>query len=211
MPPAAIARSVASVISRSPRSIRNSSAEAWGNFGAAPKPPSWRSKDSRSRSTALLSEGSPIGCEEGSSSAPPERRSRRLLAAGADLVAALAPGLGDRLQNLCPRGHPVSRLRWEVRASVERQLLGREEHVQRPAALAGHALHGLHVERVHVRALLAVDLHADELLVHQRRRLLVLEGLALHHVAPVARGVADRDEQRLVSLGGTSQRLLTPR
>ena len=39
---------------------------------------------------------------------------------------------------------------------------------------------------------------AHELLVHQRRDLGILEGLALHHVAPVAGRVADRDEQRPV-------------
>ena len=37
-----------------------------------------------------------------------------------------------------------------------------------------------------------------EALVHQRGDLRVLEGLALHDVAPVAGGVADRDEQRPV-------------
>ena len=58
----------------------------------------------------------------------------------------------------------------------------------------------VHVDRVDVRALLAVDLDADEALVHQRRDLRVLEGLALHHVAPVAGRVADRDEQRAVLL-----------
>ncbi len=128
------------------------------------------------------------------------------LAAGADLLGLLAPGLGDRLQHLRPRRHPVAGLGGEVGAAVERQLLGGEEDVQRPAPVAGHALHGLHVERVDVGALLAVDLDADELLVHQRRSARVLEGLALHHVAPVAGGVADRDEQRHIALAGARQR-----
>ena len=39
----------------------------------------------------------------------------------------------------------------------------------------------------------------------------VLERLALHHVAPVAGGVADRDEQRLLLIARASQRLLAPR
>jgi hypothetical protein len=86
----------------------------------------------------------------------------------------------------------------EVGAAVEGELLGREEHVQGPATVAGQGLDGLHVERVDVRALLAVDLHADEGFVHQRGRALILEGLVLHYVAPVAGGVADRHEQRLV-------------
>ena len=38
----------------------------------------------------------------------------------------------------------------------------------------------------------------------------VLEALALHDVAPVARGVADRDQQRAVLLARAAQRLLAP-
>ena len=48
--------------------------------------------------------------------------------------------------------------------------VGREEHRHRPAAAAGHRLHGLHVDGVDVGPLLAVDLHVDEQLVHHRRR-----------------------------------------
>ena len=98
-----------------------------------------------------------------------------------------------------------------VGAGVERHAVGRQERVQRPAAVAGHRLHRVHVDRVDVRALLAVDLHAHEVLVHQRRDLRVLEGLALHHVAPVAGRVADRDDQRLVLRAGARERLLAPR
>ena len=108
-------------------------------------------------------------------------------------------------------GMPWRGSRREVGAGVERHAVGRQERVQRPAAVAGHRLHGVHVDRVDVRALLAVDLDADEALVHQRRDLRVLEGLALHHVAPVAGRVADRDEQRLVLSRARRQRLLAPR
>ena len=106
---------------------------------------------------------------------------------------------------------PVARLGRPVGAGVERHALGREERVQRPAAVAGHRLDGVHVDRVDVGALLAVDLDADEVLVHQRRDLGVLEGLALHHVAPVAGGVADRDEDRLGLAARAPERLLAPR
>ena len=87
----------------------------------------------------------------------------------------------------------------------------REERVQRPAAGAGHRLHGVHVDRVDVRALLAVDLHADEVVVHDQRDVRVLEGLVLHDVAPVAGGVPDRDQDGLVLLPGARERLLAPR
>ena len=70
---------------------------------------------------------------------------------------------------------------------------------------------GVHVDRVEVRALLAVDLDVDEVLVLDARGLLVLERLVLHHVAPVARGVADREEDRPVLLARAGERLLAPR
>jgi hypothetical protein len=111
---------------------------------------------------------------------------QQVLSARADLLAVLAPGFGDRMQNLRPGGHPVAGLGWEVGPAVERELLGCEEHVQRPASVTGHPLDGLHVERVDIRALLAIDLHAHEALVHQLGSARILEGLSLHHVTPVA-------------------------
>ena len=76
---------------------------------------------------------------------------------------------------------------------------------------AGHGLHGVHVDRVDVRALLAIDLDAHEVLVHDAAIVRVLEGLVLHHVAPVAGGVADRDQHGLVLGAGARERLLAPR
>jgi hypothetical protein len=52
-------------------------------------------------------------------------------------------------------------------------------------------LHRLHVDRVDIGALLAVDLDVDEVVVHVGGGLRILEGLTLHHVAPVAGGIAD--------------------
>ena len=118
---------------------------------------------------------------------------------------------GDALEHHPPARHALARLGREVGAGVERHAVGREEGVQRPAAVAGHGLHGVHVDGVDVRALLAVDLDRHEVLVHQLRHRGVLERLALHHVAPVAGRVADRDEQRLLLVARAGQRLLAPR
>jgi hypothetical protein len=68
----------------------------------------------------------------------------------------------------------MSLLRGEVRAREEGLLVGGEEDVQRPATLACHRLAGLHTDRIDVGTLLAVDLHAHEGLVHERRGLLIL-------------------------------------
>ncbi len=54
------------------------------------------------------------------------------------------------------------------------------------------------VDLVQVRPLLAVNLDVDEVVVHHAGGGLVLEGFVRHHVTPVASGVADRQEDRLV-------------
>ncbi len=80
----------------------------------------------------------------------------------------------------------------------ERLALGREEHGERPAALRAHGLGRGLIELVDIGAFLAVDLHVDEQLVHQRRGFGIGEALVVHHMAPVARGVADGEQDRLV-------------
>ena len=134
-----------------------------------------------------------------------------LLGRGPDLVGALVPRLAHGVQNGRPGGHPLPVLGREVGAGVVGHLLGGQEHVQRPAALSGHGLARLHVDGVQVGPLLAVELDAHEALVHERRGVLVLERLALHHVAPVARRVADRQQDRDVALARRGQRLGPPR
>ena len=71
-------------------------------------------------------------------------------------------------------------------------------------------LERLHVDRVDVRALLAVDLDGHDPLVHLGGDVGVLEGLVLHHVAPVARGVADAHEHRLILGPGLGEGFLAP-
>src|SRR5205823_6473437 len=99
----------------------------------------------------------------------------------------------------------------KVRASVERDAFGSQEHRHGPAAAAGHRLDGLHVDLVDVGPLLAVDLDVDEQLVHDASDVVVLEGLALHDVAPVTRRVAHREQHRPVLLLGPREGLRPPR
>ena len=125
--------------------------------------------------------------------------------------AALPVRACHRLQHLPEARQPVARLRREVRAAVERLALGSEKCSQRPATVAGKRDDGVHVDRVEVGSFLPVDLDVDEVLVLDARRLLVLERLVLHHVAPVTRGVADGEEDRPVLLARAGERLLAPR
>src|SRR5690606_31893283 len=95
--------------------------------------------------------------------------------------------------------------------AVKRLPFRGEEHGHGPAAMPRHPLHGRHVERVDVRPLLSVYLDVDEAIVHDRRRILVLERFSLHHVAPVTGGVADRQEDGAILRAGAFKRLVTPR
>ena len=127
------------------------------------------------------------------------------------LVAPPLEGVDHRLHHHPEARHPAAVVGREVGAAVEGHPLGVAEDGHRPAAPPGHRLHRLHVEGVDVGALLAVDLDADEVLVHVGGGLRVLEGLALHHVAPVAGRVADREQDRAVLLASPGQRLGAPR
>ena len=115
-----------------------------------------------------------------------------------DLVTLLRPGPVHGVDDVQEARHVPAWLGWEIGTDVERAAVGRTDRVQGPATLTVQLERGVHVDLVDVGAFLSVDLDADEGLVHSRGDLRILEGLALHHVAPVAGAVADRDEQRLV-------------
>ena len=93
---------------------------------------------------------------------PGQRLDHPLPGAG-HLLPAVPPGLPDRGQQ------PVELRPREVGPAEERRPVRGEEAGHRPAAGAGHALGGLHVDRVDVRPLLPVDLDVDEAGVHQLR------------------------------------------
>ena len=117
----------------------------------------------------------------------------------------------DLLQHMHEGRPAVARLLGEVRAAPEGLGVGGEEHGERPAALLPELVQRRHVDGVDVRALLAVDLDVDEEVVHHARGLCVLEALMRHHVAPMAGGVADREQDRLAGTLGFSERTGPPR
>ena len=127
-------------------------------------------------------------CRRWSRSVPATRRTSSPLVCQASTSA---------VQHLPERRLTVPRLVGEVGAGEERVAVVVEHDRHRPAAVPGHRRGRLHVDRVHVRPLLAVDLDADEVLVEVRRGRLVLERLVRHHVAPVARGVPDAQQHRV--------------
>ncbi len=130
---------------------------------------------------------------------------------GGDLVRLLAVHLGDAAQDVDEgRPAPLAALR-EIRAAPERPRVAVEEHGERPAALLPQAMERAHVDRVDVGALLAVDLDVDEEIVHHRRSRLVLEAFVRHHMAPVAGGIADRQQNGLAGRLGLGDGLGAPR
>ncbi len=145
------------------------------------------------RSSALLRSVSSICCAWRSMSRSP-----------------LAPGTRDGLKEVAEARQAVTRLGREVRARIERLAFGRHEDRRRPAAGARQPDRRLHRDRVDVRPLLAVDLDVDEEVVHERRGVRILERLVCHDVAPMARAVADGDEERLLLRERERERLVAP-
>ena len=217
MPPSQMRSSVCSISSknrlspvRSPARQSSSNSAALGNFGAPRRPP-W-----------VGSNAPPICRANRSSSCAPittlpagrawlgEPRHQRV-AVLADLVRLLAKQPRNLAQHVDEGRPAVARGFREIRAAPDRLALRRQEHGQRPAALLAQMMQRRHVDLVDVGALLAVDFDVDEQLVHHRRGGVVLEALVRHDVAPVAGGVADREQDRLAGALAPRQRLRPPR
>ena len=130
---------------------------------------------------------------------------------GQDILALCLPRVGELAEHVGETWFTELGHRRKVGAAVKWLEVGREPDVERPAAAAGRGLHEGHVDFVHVGAFLAVELDADEMLVHHLGSGLVLERFALHHVAPVAGRVTDAQEDRLLLVARLLERLLAPR
>jgi hypothetical protein len=98
----------------------------------------------------------------------------------------------------------------EVGSSVKGNLIRCQEYGHGPTAAPGHHLHGGHIDRIQVRPLFSIDLDIDEVFVHQPGDFFILERLVFHDVAPVARRVADAEQNGFVFFPCSMQRLLAP-
>ncbi len=139
------------------------------------------------------------------------QRLQQARAVGLDLVRLVVEGLRDAAQHVQKARPAVARGMGEVGAAPERLARRRAEHGERPAARLAQHLQRLHVDRVDIGPLLAVDLDVDEQLVHERRHFRRFEALVRHDVAPVAGGIADRQQDRPVGALGLGERRLAPR
>ena len=125
--------------------------------------------------------------------------------------AILPPRLRQALENRAEAGTAVAVVRRKIGAAEEGLAVRSQKHRHGPAPAAGGRLHEQHVDAVHVRALFTIHLDRNEIAIQQPRDVRILEGLALHDVAPVAGGIAHRKEHRLVFAQRLFERLLAPR
>ena len=130
---------------------------------------------------------------------------------GLHIGTARPIGIEDVHENALESRHSVAIVGREVRAGVKRSAVRRQKNRHRPAAVPGHQLHGLHVNRVDIRPFFAIDFNGHEMVVEDLRELIVLERLALHHVAPVTRRISDRKKHGLVFAARFSERFFAPR
>ena len=153
---------------------------------------------------ALLSSSAPIGhparLARGAGE-PLHQRGAVLL----DLLRLFAKQPRDLVQHIDKARPAVARRRRKIRAAPDRLAVGGEKHGQRPAALLAQMMQRRHVDLIDVRPFFAIDFDVDEQLVHDPRDGVILEAFVRHHVAPVARRVADREQDRLAGALGFAQ------
>ena len=129
----------------------------------------------------------------------------------ADIVSMIPIGLDDTAQDLGKSRQVVAGRRREIRPPVKRFLVRRQKHRQGPpAAPSQKHLRGLLVDIVQVRALFSIDLHVNEVLVHEPSNFEIFEKFMCHDMAPVAGRVADRQQNRLVLCFRPRQGFLAP-
>ncbi len=219
MPPSAMRSSVSTAICaaraparrwRIPSSVGRSG--DGGNLGAPPKPPCSSSK-MRSRLARPSSTRSAVsGSDEAARAALPRRYSAICVDCSRTRSRSLRQTSESATSTWRKLAMPCRGSGGKYVPREEGRAVGLEEDRHRPAAVpVVEGDDGLHVERVDVRALLAVDLDVDEPRVHQLGGGRVGERLVLHHVAPVARRVADREQDRQVLGARAGEGLVAPR
>ena len=122
-----------------------------------------------------------------------------------DRLGLALVGAMDAAQHVDEARAAIARAGGKIGAAPEGFAGGGEEHGQRPAAGLAQQRQRRLIDGVDVGPLLAVDLDVDEELVHHRGRRRVLEALMGHDVAPMAGGIADREQHRHVAALGLGE------
>src|SRR5438270_2081818 len=89
-------------------------------------------------------------------------------------------------------------LRRKISAAYEWFQIWSQPHAHRPATVAGGRLNEGHVNTVDIRTFLPIHLNVYELAIHDLGCVITLERLMSHNVTPMAGGIANRQEDRLI-------------
>ena len=135
---------------------------------------------------------------------------RQLIRDLKEALAIVAPLVSNGAQDLAKGRHVEPAGGGVIGAAVERPAFRSQEDRHRPASLAGHGHHRLHIKTIDIGPLLTVDLDAHKMFVHERRGLRVFERLMRHDVAPMAGGVSDAQEDGFIQFLGHGKRLRAP-
>ena len=206
-------RRAACAASSNPRRAVTKSAR--GNLGAPPNPPfAWARATSSSRSArraSARSRPSVGGARWSIDGDVAGHRGAHLGRLGERLGASGGPRVGHRREEAGESDLARAVLGRVVGAREERVAVGREEHRHRPAAVPGHRAGSRPCNaastsgRSSRSTLMATKpaLSSSAIAGSSKR-------LVGHHVAPVARGVAHRQEHREVEFAGALERVLAP-
>ena len=128
-----------------------------------------------------------------------------------DRLLVVRPRVGHRLQDLGKSGAAEPGLGRKVGAAPIGLGIRCEKHCERPAALFAQHVQGVHINGVDVGTFFAVDFDVDEAVVHHRGDLGRFETFVRHDVAPVAGGIAHRQQDRFVLFARRRQCGFAPR
>ena len=128
-----------------------------------------------------------------------------------DLIALIPPGGFHGVDHVEDTRGVATRLRREIGADKEGTAVRGADRVERPAPVPVQAKRGLHINLVDIGSLFAIDLDANERVVHGRRDFRIFERFAFHHVAPMTGAVPDGDEERAILPSREFQGFLAPR
>src|SRR4029079_16302808 len=88
-----------------------------------------------------------------------------------DLITLYLKSFSDLKKQTCP-------ILWrKISASIKWFLIGREENIERPAAIHTHGLHGFHVNVIDVGSLLTIHSYANKTFVHHFRDVVIFKRL----------------------------------
>ena len=99
----------------------------------------------------------------------------------------------------------------EISASIKRLFVRGQKHIQWPSTTSCNSLHRIHVYMIQIWPLLPVYFDVHKIFIHYFGSALILKTLPFHHVAPMARRIANTHQDWLVLRFCFLQCLLSPR